>query len=107
MTTWAPISGTFPHFGMSTLPYCSSTYPTQYCLKLLDGLIPLWDSPLDGYVAKKSLYRLSKVALRTIFIPMRAALHRKLLSELTYGIVYRRLWKSRLLFFFCLSGTPT
>ena len=72
MTTWAPISGTFPHFGMSTLPWwLSSTEPTHHYLKPLDGLILLWDSLLDGYVINIPLNRLSNVALRIIFIPTR------------------------------------
>jgi hypothetical protein len=28
MTTWAPISGTFPHFGMSSLPFWARTDST-------------------------------------------------------------------------------
>ena len=107
MTTWAPISGTFPHFGMSTLPYWpSSIEPTQHYFKLLDGLILLWDSLLDGYVTIILLYRLSKGHSELfLFHCVRFAV--ELLSELKYGTVHRRLWKSQLLLFFYLSGTPT
>ena len=74
---------------MSSLQYWpSSTEPTHLYLKLLDGLILLWDSLLDGYVTTSSLYPLSKAVLRIIFIPMRA-LHRG-----TETVIQTNIWHS-------------
>jgi hypothetical protein len=105
MTTWAPISGTFPHFGMSTLSYCPLHISDSTLLEAARWVDPALGFAVGWVRCQNIPYRLSKVALRTIFIPMRA-LHYEFLSELTYVIVYPRPWKSRLLFFFYLSGTP-